>query len=740
MRSSQDRVRSLCRQLALAITIVGLCAFTLFPAGTASAQPAQLGPAGSRLAAQDEVADFLSPDGLVGVFGITAGRVSYDEASATLTLDNVVAETVGFCKDGSVTLKLVGASSFALRDRYWYARYVEESGYYESDERNCNGSARIVGTGSFRGTIELCGNVSLEGGTVNVSGVGDLPYGVSCAALSMAGGKLDITLDESYGTVVQCKTLKMTSGTLRSTGTVSASESMAISGGSLTATSVEWSNLYIGQPFYGLALRCPSITVSGGAVKTSGVDCDSLTVSGGTLDATGSIACLKAFNMKGGTAKAGDGLHCGGDVVISKGKVNAFISCSKLAVKGGKVAFSNREDATAVFCENLIVSGGKIALSKLRGGIAIRCGKMTVNGGKVSLAKCDGIGVSCVNLRISKGTLLVDDQYDGESVCVVGGSLIMTGGMLKATRCYDDAVSVMPVQTGGETYRGKTKPVKVSGGSATVKGGSISLSVRRPSRYSAIAARSFSGKRACLKTVRGRMPAGFSFTAGGNTYGIVAPNYETASSKDVEWNHWNLEAYRDDSPSDHGYAVADEMGGDAADASGYSGSNHLGRYPGVILKRYGSAKTKASLGTVKFGGCNYSVTGIGAKALGTPRGAKVKSLTLANTMTEVGARAFSGAKSLELLRIDLFVDVAYKRNGTVKSAELGWDSKVAKNSFSKCGKANGKGLTARVAISSYEATATFSEIGSWKPLALKLKAMLVKHGLSKKAAVYVWNR
>ena len=751
--------------------------------------------------------DFESSDGLVGVYGMTTGRVSYDAETRTLTLDGVQAERVGILQDTAITLDLIGANEADVVDRFSYWREsrdgdMVESGWMDAD---CKGSVMAFGDGSLAGKVDVKGDFTLDGEAI-VSAAGGREVAVSCGKLTLKGGSISgyaacnegATILGGSVSGVSCDDFVMSGGSVSGgvwchgklgitngsvSGSIRCEEGGTMSGGKIAGGISCGSSFTLKGGSISKQLECDgAFTQSGGTVSIPDytLACRSATVNGGSFTAkrgvdvagnftmkvgtvSGHVSCGGAFTQSGGTvvadkdftslrmpdcrnaideefyflddggtAHAADsaGMSQSGvitckNIVINKGSFTAKgrIECSDgFTLKGGKVV-------GPISCKNLTMSGGAVSVSKYKGwDAAIDCsGALVVKGGKISLKTCDGTGIRCGSLVLSKGSILVDDQYDGTAVCIAGGNFSMTGGTMKVTCCWCDAVVVMCRETGGTTYRGVTKPLKRTGGVASIKGGSFTAKVRKPGSYDAMSAWKLSCKSSCVKAVKGQMPKGFAFKSGGSTYRVMQDNHEV---------------FRD-GYGEAGYATA------SSSSAGGSWAGYIGPYDHVCLVKFGGKGAKANFGTVKYGGRKYSVVGVAGKAFNTVQGAKLKTVTFSNTLESVDANAFYGAKSLTSLNICLPLAEKYDKKGSVKSVSVVKGYKLAKGAFKGCGKSGGAKLTVRLRVgwgyaesasssgadAAYVAAQKKREAERWKPY----KILLVSRGLSSKAAVGQWQ-
>ena len=229
----------------------------------------------------------------------------------------------------------------------------------------------------------------------------------------------------------------------------------------------------------------------------------------------------------------------------------------------------------------------------------------------------------------------------GCPLSITGGDFIMTGGSLSVTAPkWHDAISLNSQVSKAD---GKT----VCGGRIVVRGGKLSAKVRSKN-HDAIEADSMRNKSDCLKAVKGRLPQGASFFAGGNEYQVC--QLEGSSSKSAK-----LVAYR-------------------------------------------SEATNPTLDNVKFGEFSYALESIAPEAFRTTCGKRVESLTVKNSLQEIEMNTFTDMDALKALTFakwpELVKSGAFTGTEQLESLTFFHDMRdVEPGAFAGCGKDGGRGLT-----------------------------------------------
>lgn len=413
------------------------------------------------LETQASYRDYLSPDGLVGVYGITAGSARYDSATRTLTLDGVKAKTVGFRKSGAVTVRLVGSNYTRIEDDEFSPGF----GRMEMEPES-RGSVKFKGYGSLKGEIELEGDVTVRGGTITASGYEN--DDLSCRNFTMSGGTVNVAGD------LDCEgKFTMSGGKLTVSKGIDCERTFSMKGGTVKASA------------YGEdGISCHNFTMTKGTVTATnrngtddGIDCDAeVSIKGGTVTATGKqgISC-RTFAISKGTVKA-----------TGKGYNKAGINAISTSITGGSVT---AKGAIGVATKSFSISKkGKLTISKADTGIKLGArgastSTMKVKGGSISISNASSYGIRGFN-----------------------SNLMMTGGTLAVTKSHGAGIDL-----GTASY---------TGGKVTVTGGKLTSTVRTPSEYDAIVAKSMTNKVSCLKSIKGALPKGASFKVNGKTHKV----------------------------------------------------------------------------------------------------------------------------------------------------------------------------------------------------------------------------
>lgn len=578
----------------------------------------------------DKFKDFESPDGLVGVYNITAGSVSYDANSRTLSLDGVTASCVAFRKSGSLTLSLSGRNAaYVSDDDRIYAGGSDGSLAFGEN----TGSVNVKGSGSLEGCVRLKGGLAVAGASVTADGNGAYRgsgFGaIECSKLAVTGGSLTAKGLDSIGYAgIICASASVSGGSLVATGSdgIECSGSFAVSRGTVAATGTD---------------------VRASSMNKAGISCASASISGGSIVAGGyqGILCTGSMTVSGGGVDARgieDGYHAHG------------ISCPNLTISGGSVSARGGSGmGHSISCESMTVKGGSITASGKKG---IGSRNLYISGGSIEVPDADdGIEVGDYGsteghrLVMSGGTLRVSNPSN-TGIKIISGELEMTDGTLAVTGSYGTGILVQSY-----TYRGATY-----GGKAIVSGGSLTSTTRDAANW-AIHADSMSNRAASLASIFGTLPDGASLLADENEYKLAGGYSQEAI----------LVKYG--SKSTKPKLKSFEFGGNAypidAVASDAFNTEAGKKVKSLVLGNLGSLASRALSGM---------------KALKTLKIGRVN---------QIGANAFYGTKSLTKLTISLPITAKYNKKGKLKSLKLEKGSMVAKAAFKKAGKSSGAKLT-----------------------------------------------
>ena len=347
--------------------------------------------------------DFETSDGFVGVYGITAGKVSYDPATQTLTANNLTASGVYLLKESETfTLNLVGENN----------TYV---GVYSSagDSRSllvC-GAGKLIGNVDFKDVTFAASSwetKSIEGTRLTIDGATITTESIVVDDLLVKSGTVKTTgrgldLGDGYGASVGCrKNIEVAGGSL-STYDITAG-SLTVSGGSLSVLT---------------RVTSPNVTVSGGVLECNSVGCTNLLATGGSTVARTGIR-FESMYIEGGDVRA-DGLYAAQgssrpDLTVSSGGLSAnSVHCASLTMSGGSVS----SQGYVRIEKSLTLTGGAIEGDSVKS-----FGKFTIGGGTITAAEVSCISDIVVNAgtikAIGKGGLI----YSGRDLTVTGGSLV----------------------------------------------------------------------------------------------------------------------------------------------------------------------------------------------------------------------------------------------------------------------------------------------------------------------------
>ena len=409
---------------------------------------------------EQESGDFITSDGLVGVYNITSGKVSYDPTTQVLTLDNVDASIIHFLKDGSLTLSLIGENNTTVSDAKadGYSEWDDvfwEGTWIENQLPACTGSITITGTGTLSESIDLqgditvldatlrtdslrCNNLTIEEGTVEACGAQDWNgyyYGgtISCSGnLTISGGALQ-TPSEGSATVSCEGDLLASAGTLSVSGG-SDDEGKIICGGTFTAE---------GAAITSNRISCKDMIIEAGSVKVTGYDYDYDNGYDSEYDYDSNsygVRCSGNLTISGGSLSAKYGTHCDGSVTVSGGKLTGYMNCA-----GNLIATKGTLNCDPIICGGNLTAGG---------------------------AAITAIWISCTNMIVKAGTVksteTCNDDYDSNSSINCKGSFTMSGGSLSAT--YGTHCKAKAIASGGTLTGGLTCDANITASGATLSG------------------------------------------------------------------------------------------------------------------------------------------------------------------------------------------------------------------------------------------------------------------------------
>ena len=395
--------------------------------------------------------DYETPDGLAVVKGVESGKLSYDKATCTLTLNNVKAEVVTFKQSGTLTLNLKGKNETAIQDEAGIANASQKTDSNASETTGASsdanekdaicGSLVVQGKGSLDGTIYLGGNLTVKGGTVSTlastpvsSEARDL-LGVACANLVMEGGALTATAngdgssDIWYGGCgISCANITMKGGTLTgisgedtSNGFGIHCKKIAMHDGTITATSLSESGI-------------------------AGISCKSLVMYGGSITSTNDTALDDTY-----------GLYCSGQLIMHGGSLVARTNgYEELGV-----------DTYGIFCKDLVMQDGTLEAESAvfypgepcappNKGYGIFCTDFSMSGGTLNAA-CKA-GTKPYTYKDGESWRFDEQEVEGCGICC--SSFSLAGGSFCAT-CDNPPFQ----QSDGIACSGA---FKMSGGKATV--------------------------------------------------------------------------------------------------------------------------------------------------------------------------------------------------------------------------------------------------------------------------------
>ena len=252
---------------------------------------------------------FESSDGLVAVYGKTAGTVSYDAASKTLTLNAVKAEELA-AKSGSVTLNLVGASSL---DVPAYYSYRNAQGSYVSG--TAAGSLSVKGSGSLAGNVRLKGSLAIQGGTINATSTSSSLPGVTCTKFTMKGGTLNGSLS--------CTSFSMTGGSISKSGGDCYGIEVEDGGFAMKGGKITLSKAKGGIYLWTSKNKQRTMKVTGGTIKIATPKSAGIYLSAANLAMKGGVVKVTKAQRNGifAISKAYGSKDLGGKVVASGGKL-----------------------------------------------------------------------------------------------------------------------------------------------------------------------------------------------------------------------------------------------------------------------------------------------------------------------------------------------------------------------------------------------------------------------------------
>ncbi|MBR0405243.1 MAG: leucine-rich repeat protein [Eggerthellaceae bacterium] len=213
-------------------------------------------------------------DSKISIGDKTAGTVSYNASTKTITLDNVKAETLSIYYEGqSFTLVLNGSSS--LTNLFSYSSItMKGTGSLAVSDTFCafNKSVLTMTQGTIQGKVQA-GSLVMRGGTIK--GSGDSANIIAKYGLTMSSGTINLASPKYTGISISSGDFTMTGGSLSVTNAGSDAIDVSkyansssivnigkatISGGSLTLT--------VANPKYSSAVYAGSMSNKLGCIKT----------------------------------------------------------------------------------------------------------------------------------------------------------------------------------------------------------------------------------------------------------------------------------------------------------------------------------------------------------------------------------------------------------------------------------------------------------------------------------------
>ena len=297
------------------------------------------------------------------------GKVSFDPASNTLTLNGAAINTDGMHASGAAIV----SESIDLTVKGTFT--TSSTGY----------GIRVV-----KGTGTGC-NLTLDGVTATLTAI---DTGIAADGnVTINGGTVSVTSTSSYGDAISTQNITISDGTVTATGGkngIHANGSVIISGGTVTAEAMK------GDEGTGIFSENGEITITGGSVKAAG-------------QAGGIYATVGDIEIANGTAS----VEADGDYVAIHVTHGTIIIGDELMIKeptGGKLSSDNRailnaDDTTATHA--LIVPKEKTYV--------LWVDVTPAGSGKLELAAEAGVWVTLIDLSFPAGehtlTAKAEDGY-----------------------------------------------------------------------------------------------------------------------------------------------------------------------------------------------------------------------------------------------------------------------------------------------------------------------------------------
>ena len=445
--------------------------------------------------------DLQFADNKIQVHGLTAGSVSYDEATSTLRLDGATLEHIQVDERlPRLALELSGESATAgdwllVADNCDVA--VRGDGSARGDVRARSlevASGTIVGNvwcygdfsmsgGSVAGDVWYSGDYAVSGGNVSgeakhagtgTGGDGDLQFADNKIQVhGLTAGS--VSYDEATST------LRLDGATLEHIQVDERLPRLALELSGESATAGDW--LLVAD-------NC-DVAVRGDGSARGDVRARSLEVASGTI--LGGVWCEGDFKMSGGRI-AGD--VRARDLEMAAGDVLGNVSCSgDFTMTGGRIEAAS---GTAVTCLGFDMSGGEIVADRAEGGVRAGSDWMP----------------EPVTMSVSGGAIRCISPHHG--IIIQGNATFnITGGTVEITDAKDLAVGV----SGYIIDKSAVRNAPVAGGVLNITGGSVTATLRNAKGDCyAIYAKTMTNDPSCLEEVNGRLPDGASFEVGGNVY------------------------------------------------------------------------------------------------------------------------------------------------------------------------------------------------------------------------------
>ncbi len=269
----------------------------------------------------------------------------------------------------------------------------------------------IDGAGIGSGSKQVCGDITIHGGTITAFGSDDSAgigsgWSGTCGDITITGGTVTAGSHEGSGIGG--------GGSYGSDGFPTHCGRITISGGTVTATAGGMA-AGIGAGMYEV---CGDITISGGIVNATGAP-DGAGIGGGWTSQVGAITISGGEVTAAGKGWA-PGIGCGATGLRS----GLEASCGEITLSGGTVNAVGGEYCPGVgsawggICEGLTITGGRLTsqggpqspgdLAHAREGV---CGDVTISGG--FFARGDAVEHTVYGLPVANGllvNLLEDDQ------------------------------------------------------------------------------------------------------------------------------------------------------------------------------------------------------------------------------------------------------------------------------------------------------------------------------------------